>query len=136
MAELEAQIASVVAAHRDDVLDTLARAREQREVAIRALRDAESQVRTWEYLASLATPHDGVDSSQAEARMTLHDAMAVVLQTAPGRMMRAGDIAAEIERRGLYRMQNGRPVEAQQIRARVGHYETKFTREGTFIKLR
>ena len=67
--------------------------------------------------------------------MTLHDAMAAVLERAPGQMMRAGDIAAEIERRGLYRMQNGRPVEAQQIRARVGHYGERLTKEGTFIKL-
>ena len=66
----------------------------------------------------------------------LHEAMAEVLRTAPERMMRAGDLAAAIERRGLYRMRDGRPVEAQQIHARVGHYGTLFTKEGTFIKLK
>lgn len=73
--------------------------------------------------------------TSVEAPRTLHEAMAEVLRTAPERMMRAGDLAAAIERRGLYRMRDGRPVEAQQIHARVGHYGNLFTKEGTFIKL-
>jgi hypothetical protein len=32
-------------------------------------------------------------------------------------------------------MRDGRPVEAQQIHARVGQYPHLFIREGTFIKL-
>jgi hypothetical protein len=32
-------------------------------------------------------------------------------------------------------MRDGRPVEAQQIHARVGHYPNLFAKEGTFIKL-
>jgi hypothetical protein len=67
--------------------------------------------------------------------MTLHDAMAEVLRGEPGRMLRAGDLAREIERRRLYRMRDGRPVESQQIHARVNHYDEVFTKEGTFIKL-
>lgn len=68
-------------------------------------------------------------------QMTLHAAMREVLQDAPGQRMRAADIASEITRRALYRMQDGRPVEPQQIHARVGNYPKIFTREGTFIKL-
>lgn len=49
--------------------------------------------------------------------------------------MRAVDLAAEIDRRKLYRMRDGRPVEAQQIHARVGNYPHLFTRNGTFIRL-
>lgn len=49
--------------------------------------------------------------------------------------MRAADLAKEIDRCGLYRMRDGRPVEAQQIHARVGHYPDDFGRDGTFIKL-
>jgi hypothetical protein len=33
-------------------------------------------------------------------------------------------------------MRDGRPVETQQIHARVGNYESLFEREGTFIKLK
>jgi hypothetical protein len=67
--------------------------------------------------------------------MTLHAAMRKVLQDSPVGMMRAADIASEIERHRLYRMRDGRPVEAQQIHARVGQYPDDFRREGTFIKL-
>jgi len=68
--------------------------------------------------------------------LTLHVAMRRVLEDAPKHMMRAADIATAIQRHGLYRMRDGRPVEAQQIHARVGHYPEDFGREGTFIKLK
>ena len=66
--------------------------------------------------------------------MTLHDAMEVVLRDA-AHGMRAGDLASEITRRRLYRMRDGRPVEAQQIHARVGNYPHLFKKVGTFIHL-
>ncbi|CAN5167489.1 hypothetical protein BH09ACT12_BH09ACT12_30850 [soil metagenome] len=62
--------------------------------------------------------------------MTLHDAMREVLRTAPGRRMVAADIATQIDRRGLYKMRDGRAVEKQQIHARVGHYPKVFNRDG------
>jgi hypothetical protein len=49
--------------------------------------------------------------------------------------MRAGDLAAQVNGRGLYRMRDGRPVEAQQIHARVGQYPHVFNKQGTFITL-
>ncbi len=67
--------------------------------------------------------------------MTLHEAMAEVLRTTHEHMLRAGDLAAEVDRCGLYKMRDGRPVEAQQIHARVGHYQHLFTKVGTFITL-
>jgi hypothetical protein len=66
---------------------------------------------------------------------SLHEAMVQVLRAAPYRMLRAGDLAAEINAQRLYRMRDGRPVEAQQLHARVGQYPHLFTKEGTFIKL-
>jgi hypothetical protein len=82
---------------------------------------------------------DEVDGSAAERHttgaLTLHEAMAEVLRDAPAGMMRAGDLAAEVNRRQLYRMRDGRPVEPQQIHARIGHYGHWFEKEGTFIKL-
>jgi hypothetical protein len=74
-------------------------------------------------------------SGPVRASITLHEAMREVLQTAPLRMMRAQDLAAEIDRRRLYRMRDGRAVEPQQIHARTGNYPNLFEREGTFIKL-
>jgi hypothetical protein len=71
----------------------------------------------------------------AAPALTLHEAMAAVLQTAPQRMMRARDLATEINERRLYWMRDGRPVEVRQIHARVGHHPHLFVREGTLIKL-
>lgn len=68
-------------------------------------------------------------------RLTLHAAMRLVLRDAPNQMMRPADLAAEVHRRGLYRMRDGRPVEPQQIHARVGNYPDLFARDGTFVKL-
>lgn len=60
--------------------------------------------------------------------------MAEVLEIARERRLRASDLATAIERRGLFKMRDGRPIETQQIHARVGHYPAMFTKEGTFIK--
>jgi hypothetical protein len=80
-------------------------------------------------LGGTPADHQPVDA------LTLHGAMAVVLRDQPGRMLRPADLVAEINRRRLYRMRDGRPVELQQIHARVGNYPQLFSREGTFIKL-
>lgn len=87
-----------------------------------------------ETLLALAVA-DADDRTPMEPGRTLHEAMAEVLRDAPAGMMRAGDLAAEVNRRGLYRMRDGRPVEPQQIHARIGHYGHWFEKEGTFIKL-
>ena len=44
--------------------------------------------------------------------------------------MVASELAAQIDHRGLYKMRDGRRVEAQQIHARVGHYPDLFGRDG------
>jgi hypothetical protein len=71
----------------------------------------------------------------ANPRLTLHEAMVQVLEKAPKQMMRAADLTSEINRLQLYRMRDGRPVEAQQIHARVGNYPEYFKKVGTFITL-
>ncbi len=62
--------------------------------------------------------------------------MAEVLRMAPQYKMRPVDLATEINRRGLYTMRDGRPIETQQIHARVGNYPDMFERDGAFIRLR
>lgn len=70
-----------------------------------------------------------------EARMTLHEAMREVLRSAPGRRMSPRDLCEQINRRGLYRMRDGRPVEVQQIHARCGNYPQLFRRVAGDIEL-
>jgi hypothetical protein len=74
--------------------------------------------------------------SQTMQRLSAHGAMAEVLRTAPQFKMRPVDLAAEINRRDLYRMRDGRPIETQQIHARTGNYPDRFERDGPFIRLK
>ncbi len=94
----------------------------------------ERQVAALEALLALAEEPEN-DTPSGPRALTLHEAMTEVLKDEPGEMLRANDLAMEINRRQLYRMRDGRPVEPQQVHARVGHYGHLFTREGTFIKL-
>jgi hypothetical protein len=126
------EVRQVVAAHIDELSGDLDRARHALKQARDDVGQLEQQVASLEALLTLV--NDRSDET-ASSGMTLHEAMANVLRNAPGNMLRAGDLAAAIDRRRLYKMRDGRPVEAQQIHARVGHYPHLFAKEGTFIKL-
>jgi hypothetical protein len=126
------EIAEIVSKHAEEIRADLSRSREALERSKAEVAQFDRRVATYEWLLEVASPEL---LPPGTAGLTLHDAMVEVLRKAPQRMMRAGDLAAEINRRHLYRMRDGRPVEAQQIHARVGHYPQLFTREGTFIKL-
>lgn len=131
-------LAAIATTHQDELRMDLESLRAKSESLHAAAASTDRRVAMLEGLLDLAASSaDGpLVITKGEIPRTLHEAMAEVLRTAPERMMRAGDLAAAIERRGLYRMRDGRPVEAQQIHARVGHYGTLFTKEGTFIKLK
>lgn len=129
----EELIREVVAAHVDEIETDLDRARRDLRRARTDVSALEQRVASLETLmerAALSSPKPVTGPS-----MTLHAAMAEVLVSAPEYMMRAGDLASEIERRRLYRMRDGRPVEAQQIHARVGNYPDLFEKVGTLIRL-
>ncbi len=127
-------VRAVVNTWRHEIEADLALARQQQDRAANDLRQAQRQVATLEGLLAYADGEPRV-GNEPTGRLTLHEAMRAVLQDAPSRMMRAADIASEVRRRDIYRMQDGRPVEPQQIHARVGHRPDMFTREGIFIKL-
>ncbi len=131
MAYLET-IRVAAAGNPEQISGDLLQARQARQRCEQQLHSLSAQVAALEWLLTLAQREP---TAAQRAPMTLHEAMAEVLETAPGRMMRAADLATEISRRGLYRMRDGRAVEAQQIHARVGHYPDTFRREATSIKL-
>jgi hypothetical protein len=130
MSEWEAQIASVVQAGREEIEADLALALKLRGRAAADLEQAEERVRKFELLLALGN-EAGAPAGPPAERVTLHKAMRIVLSTAPGGRMLAAELAAHIDRRGLYKMRDGRSVEAQQIHARVGHYPDLFTRDGS-----
>ncbi len=67
--------------------------------------------------------------SQGRIR-SLQDAMTFVLGLNGRDGMKAPELAAEIAKLGLYRMRDGRPVDAHQIHARVNNYPELFVRLG------
>lgn len=128
------EVRSVVAAHVDEIVADLDRAR--RDLAHRRgeVAEFERRVGHLEGLLTLVEPESAIEGVGPGDDMTLHEAMRVVLRDAE-HGLRAGNLAAEINRRRLYRMRDGRPVEAQQIHARVGNYGDLFKKVGTFIVL-
>jgi hypothetical protein len=92
--------------------------------------DLKSQIAALQWVTDLLRGR-----AEPQKLMTLHDAMVEVLKTAPGRRMKPAHLAAEIERKGLYRMRDGRSVETQQIHARANNYPQLFKRAGSMIEL-
>jgi hypothetical protein len=130
----EAEVRSVVAAHLDEVVADLDHARRDLAHHRREVLELERRVARLEGLLALAEVDSSGVVGDVSDGLTLHEAMVVVLRDA-AHGLRAGDVAAEINRRRLYRMRDGRPVEAQQIHARVGNYGHLFKKAGTFIEL-
>jgi hypothetical protein len=127
--EYEQEVRAVAQAHFDEIVGDLDRARHDLAKRRGETAELERRIAQLESLVALVQPDAGDSSDDG---MTLHEAMREVLKSAPGGL-RAGDLAAEINRRRLYRMRDGRPVEAQQIHARVGSYGHLFRKVGTFI---
>lgn len=127
-------VKKVAQAHREEIESDLDRARHELRRVQKDVEAAQRRVERYQQLLELAD--SGSPRPDSAQELTLHDAMAQILRGVPDRMLRAGDLAAEINRQRLYRMRDGRPVEPQQVHARVGHYGHLFVREGTFIKLK
>jgi hypothetical protein len=128
-------IAQLASEHRPQIESALAEARLVRDQAESALVNAEQEVTTLEAILAMRSPTTTTQPTEHVKRLTLHEAMRKVLQSTPGRRMLAADLATAIDRRGLYKMRDGRPVEAQQIHARVSHYGHMFERDGQGIRL-
>ncbi len=73
---------------------------------------------------------------QPQRDLTLHRALEFVLAESDNAWMSARDLAHLVSHRGLYRMKDGRPVEAGQIHARVRNYEHFFELDSGKIRLR
>jgi hypothetical protein len=130
---LEEDLADVVFRHEEELRSRIDRDRRLLEEQRTEAAQIERRLAAEEWL--LASLADQSPTPKALS-LTAHGAMAEVLRTAPQHKMRPVDLAAEINRRGLYRMRDGRPIETQQIHARAGNYPDMFERDGAFIKLK
>src|SRR5690348_2945 len=129
---LSEKIAQVAAANVDDVAASLENTRRSLQ---RVKGEADALERDLIFLERLNALAAGAEDVESVDAMTLHEAMAAVLRDQPQRRMRPVDLAGEINRRRLYRMRDGRPVEAQQLHARVGNYGDMFSKQAGFIVL-
>jgi hypothetical protein len=133
-------LAKIAAANRHQIELDLASAVKDREGAQVALQDSELRITLLRCLLNMRgePPPEASEPPPAtpggpSGTMTLHAAMHKVLKEAPGGKLRAGEILAEIERQGLYRMRDGRQPESQQIHARANHYPNMFGKEGSYF---
>ncbi len=69
-----------------------------------------------------------------QSSMKLHEAIKVVLEET-GRPMSTKEIAAEVNRRGLYRKKDGSEVTDFQVHGRTKNYSKLFRREGATVSL-
>ena len=68
--------------------------------------------------------------------LTLHRAMAIVLQSQRNEFMWPRDIAIEVAQRGLYRRRDGMPPTTRDVSARASAYPGLFERYAYTIRLR
>jgi hypothetical protein len=110
----------------------------QTERELVALRARESEL---EGLVARAKAALGVEPepdprlSESE-RLTLHEAIARVLNDNGNSWMTVRALAGEVNRRQLYRKRDGSPVEPNQIHARTKNYTALFEKDGPRVRLR
>jgi hypothetical protein len=68
--------------------------------------------------------------------MTLHEALARVLEDTGNEWTTARELADDVNRRGLYRKRDGSPVEVNQVHARTNNYTQLFEKDGPKIRLK
>jgi hypothetical protein len=133
-------LVELIATHRGEIEADLETARGQYEDAQAHLTAAARRLHMLEGLLSrggtaetVADEEPPTEPPSDDGALTLHEAMRQVLRDSPKDKLRAGEIIAEIERRGLYRMRDGRIPESQQIHARAGHYPHMFGKDGSYF---
>jgi hypothetical protein len=109
----------------------------------KALTEAEKELgqlvarqRELEDLIARARAALGHPIARRSDRLTLHDAIEMVLQENNNDWMTVADLAAAINERGLYTKRDGTPVEPNQIHARTKNYSQTFQKKGPRIRLK
>ena len=67
--------------------------------------------------------------------MTLHEAIAFLLEESANRWLTTKELLTAINKRGLYRKRDGSPVEINQIHARINNYSQLFEKDGPRVRL-
>jgi hypothetical protein len=86
--------------------------------------------------AMLRGPGSSPPLAAGAGTLTLHDAIARVLEDNGNEWMTARELADEVDRRGLYRKRDGSKVEVNQVHARTHNYGDLFEKDGARIRLK
>jgi hypothetical protein len=71
----------------------------------------------------------------AAERLTLHEAMALVLRENDNDWMTVRSLADAVNERGLYEKRDGSPVDPSQVHARANKYRGMFEKDGRRLRL-
>lgn len=74
-------------------------------------------------------------SPPSPTRLTLHEAIKLILEENGNRWMHVKDLAEEVNRRDLYTKRDGTPVDPSQIHARTKNYVNLFEKNGPEVRL-
>jgi hypothetical protein len=86
--------------------------------------------------ARSALGREQVETAPEPRRLTLHEALALVLGEHDNEWMTARELADEVNERRLYSKRDGTPVQANQVHARTKNYSTLFEKDGGRVRLR
>jgi hypothetical protein len=75
-------------------------------------------------------------ASPGSQTLTLHEALARVLEDMGNEWATARELTDEVNRRGLYRKRDGSQVEVNQVHARTNNYGDLFEKDGPRIRLK
>jgi len=116
----------------------LRQALEQRDETLRSLGEkAKAEIRELESrLAELRRLVGRLESTNEPDDMTLHEAMARILESESGQGMSARELAEAVDRARLYKKRDGSAVDGTQVHARARNYPALFTKSGQRIELR
>lgn len=98
--------------------------------------DAVVEHLAWFFAEAQVEPDDDADLSNDDNRMTLHEALAVVLRSQGNRWMSARELADAVNEQGLYQRRDRAPVPSSQVHARTRNYSAMFERSSALIRLR
>jgi hypothetical protein len=78
---------------------------------------------------------DVLSSDAVTHRLTLHEALVLVLRDNGHDWMTVRDLTDQVNARSLYRRRDGSPVEANQVHARTKNYSAMFEKHGSRVRL-
>jgi hypothetical protein len=113
--------------HTTEIADSLQAARTELETL---------RAREQELVALIDRAEAALGHSIPDERLTLHEAIAVVLRDGGNEWMTTRELADEVNRRDLYRKRDGSPVESNQIHARAKNYDHLFDKDRQNVRLR